>query len=334
MPGNFSERLITDMNRKLFLYLFILAGSIILFHGCNQQRAGNEKIIIFHAGSLSIPLRTIAQEYMKANPGVTVEMEAAGSVECARKITELGKPCDIMASADYFIIDEMLIPGYASWNVKFATNSMVIAYTGKSRMGATINRDNWIDILLDKDIYYGRSDPDSDPCGYRTILTLKLAELYYGREGLTALFTAKDLNMVRPKEVDLLALLESNAIDYIFIYKSVAMQHQLDYIELPAEIDLSDPRLSDLYASVSVDITGSKPGETIAIAGSPMVYGVTLLDDAPGREAAIDFLSFLLGERGREIMGEMGQKMDSAPLVRPFSKLPAPLQELCIDEDF
>jgi len=37
------------------------------------------------------------------------------------------------------------------------------------------------------------------------------------------------------------ALLEANAIDYMFQYKSVAIQHGLKYIELPKEINLSDP---------------------------------------------------------------------------------------------
>lgn len=313
---------------------FLLITTATFFTGCQQKQAGNEKVIIFHAGSLSMPFRTIALEYMKANPGVTIEMEAAGSVECARKITELKKPCDIMASADYFIIDEMLIPDYASWNVQFATNSMVIAFSEKSAKSKEIDTSNWIDILLEKEIIFGRSDHNSDPCGYRTILTLKLAEKYYGREGLSELYMGKDRNMVRPKEVDLVALLESNAIDYIFIYKSVALQHNLKFIELPTEINLSDSLLNNHYSSVSVDITGSKPGEYITIYGSPMVYGVTLLNNAPERDAAIDFLSFLLGDRGLEIMGEMGQKMDTRPLVRSIGTLPEKLQGLCIEEDF
>ncbi|MCK7522654.1 MAG: hypothetical protein MZV64_35710 [Ignavibacteriales bacterium] len=45
---------------------------------------------------------------------VKVLLEAAGSLVCARKVTELKKPCDIVASADYFVIDKLLIPEYAS----------------------------------------------------------------------------------------------------------------------------------------------------------------------------------------------------------------------------
>ncbi|TFH36059.1 MAG: extracellular solute-binding protein [Bacteroidia bacterium] len=312
----------------------LIVAIIIGLNGCGRQNSGKSRVIIFHAGSLSAPFKKIAGEYMKLNPGVTVQLEAAGSVECARKITELKKPCDIMASADYFIIDEMLIPEYASWNVKFASNSMVIAYTGKSRKGDIISSENWIEILLDEDIIYGRSDPDSDPCGYRTIMTLKLAEKYYERPGITQSFIVKDKNMLRPKEVDLLALLESNSIDYIFIYKSVALQHDLEWIELPREINLSDSILEEHYNSVSVEITGSKPGELIQVKGSTMVYGVTLLDNAPGRDKAIDFMKFLLGEPGLKIMKEMGQEMNTLPATRSLAELPAELFSLCIEEHY
>ena len=99
-------------------------------------------------------------------------------------MTELKKPCDIIASSDYFVINEMLIPDYASWSIRFATNEIVIAYQEKSKYSKEINSENWMDILQKKDVIYSRSDPDSDPCGYRTIFTFKLAEKYFKRPGL------------------------------------------------------------------------------------------------------------------------------------------------------
>ena len=41
-----------------------------------------------------------------------------------------------------------------------------------------------MDVLMRKDVIYSRSDPDSDPCGYRTIFTFMLAEKYYKKPGL------------------------------------------------------------------------------------------------------------------------------------------------------
>jgi molybdate/tungstate transport system substrate-binding protein len=312
---------------------FLVLSLVALCFGCSNAQKGNNKVIVFHAGSLSLPLKEMATKYMELNPGVTIELEGAGSVACARKIIDLEKPCDIMASADYSIIDKMLIPEYAAFNIQFARNSMVIAYTDKSRSGDSINLTNWIDILLDKDVIYGRSDPDSDPCGYRSVLTMKLAEKYYERPGITNQVLAKDVNMMRPKEVDLLALLETGVLDYIFIYKSVALQHSLSYLELPPEIDLSDPELDKQYASVSVDIKGSGPGDYISIPGQSMIYGITLLNNAPNREEAIRFLSFILGEEGRSIIDSMGQKLKSPPITSDLSLLPEQLRKYCTEED-
>ena len=82
--------------------------------------------------------------------------------------------------------------------------------------------------------------------------------------------------IVRPKETDLLGLLEVHAIDYLFIYKSVAQQHNLQYITLPKEISLKDEAFQDLYASVSFEISGKKPGEYITKKGGAMIYGITI----------------------------------------------------------
>ncbi len=215
--------------------------AVILFTGC--RNTSDREIIVFHAGSLAVPLTRLADEYQESNPGTRILLEAAGSLVCARKITELAKPCDIMASADYQIIDEMLIPGFAGWNLGFATNEIVIAYTEKSKASGLINSNNWIELLLRDDIIYGRSDPDSDPCGYRTLLALKLGEKYYNQPELMKTFENKDRNFIRPKETDLIALLETGALDYIFQYKSVAVQHSLKYLELPDEINLGNPKI-------------------------------------------------------------------------------------------
>jgi len=307
------------------LYLFTASGMkyllsitlsvLLLLTACLNSNSGKKKdLIIFHAGSLSVPLRQLKTEYEKINPGINILLEPAGSLVCARKITELKKPCDIIASADYFVIDELLIPEYAKWSVRFATNEIVVAYHEKSGYYEDITSDNWMDILLKEDVIYARSDPDSDPCGYRTVLTLMLAEKYYNREGLTEQMLNKNTDYIRPKEVDLIALLETNAIDYMFQYKSVAIQHGMKYIELPDEINLSDPDYEDNYLTVSVDVTGSKPGSQIKVTGGYINYSMTVPDSAPHTSEAVDFVCFMLSETGMEIFRQNGQD----PIV-PFS---------------
>lgn len=315
-----------NCKRILFSIISIVSVSGICF--AQQKQAGlSGDLIIFHAGSLSVPMKEIAAEFKKLHPDVNILLETAGSVECARKITDLQKPCDIMASADYKVIDKMLIPRFADWNIRFVANEMCIVYTPKARYQDKINARNWFDILLKKDVAYSRSDPNADPCGYRSVMTMQLAEKFYKKPGLAKSLMDKDQNYMRPKEVDLVALLETEALDYIFIYKSVAVQHQLKYLELPDEINLKNPDYSALYQQATVEINGKQPGQKETMRGEAMIYGVTMLKDAPHKQTATAFLKFLLSkDKGIKILERDGQP-SVIPLPSPnYNMIPAELK--------
>jgi molybdate/tungstate transport system substrate-binding protein len=302
----------------------LLIIALLLITGC---KSGKEKnIIIFHAGSLTVPVKKISEAFEKANPGVRVLSEAAGSLQSARKITELQKPCDIMLSADYSIIDDMLIPAYASWNISFASNEIVIAYRPESAYSAIFREDNWPDILLKNDVIIGRADPDADPCGYRTVFAARLAEEYYGRQGLADSLLNKNIDYIRPKEVDLVALTETGVIDYMFQYKSVAIQHGFEYLELPDEINLSSPDMKEHYGSVSYMIPGDTPGSRTEIRGESICYSGTIPDGAPHKELAVKYFSFLLSGEGIKIFRESGQEPLNPVVTGNTAALPPALQ--------
>jgi molybdate/tungstate transport system substrate-binding protein len=223
------------LGKSLSVVLAIFVGLAFLAFPALADTQG--KLIIFNAGSLSIPLKQMSEAFNKKYPNVEIQREAAGSRVCARKITDLKKPCDIMASADYEVIDTLLIPKYASWDIHFATNQLAIMYRPDSKYAKEINSNNWYRVLLKKGVQYGHSDPNSDPCGYRTLLSWQLAEKYYKDPGLyQKLMAGCPPQNVRPKETDLIALLEAGQLDYIFIYKSVCEQHHMPYVALPCRI--------------------------------------------------------------------------------------------------
>ena len=297
----------------------------LILSGCgNTPKTKN--IIIFHAGSLSVPVQKLNEAFEKANPGVRILSEAAGSLACARKVTELGKPCDIILSADYFVIDKMLIPGYATWNIKFATNEIVIAYRPESKYASEFTADNWYDILLRDDVIYGRSDPDADPCGYRTVFAARLAEEYYGRKGLADSLLNKDHDYMRPKEVDLVALVQTGVIDYMFQYKSVAIQHGFNYTDLPDSINLSAIELKDHYGSASYMIPGSEPGVRTEVRGDYICYSGTVLTSAPQKTLATKYFCFLLSEEGRNIFLGSGQEPVIPAITDQSGAVPQELQ--------
>jgi len=291
------------------------------------------KVIIFHAGSLTIPFAEMEKAFEARHPGVDIVREAAGSRRCARKITDLKKPCDIMASADFTVIDGMLIPEYANWNIRFATNRLVLCYTDKSRYAGEINADNWHKILQKKGVVWGHSDPNADPCGYRSLMVLQLAEKFYKIPGLyQRLIESRPRENIRPKSVELVALLLTGNMDYAWEYRSVAVQHELKFIELPDKINLGNYKCDGFYKQAVVTLTGKKPGTTIKKKGKSCTYGVTLIKDAPNRKAAIAFLEYLLDSSGGlKILKEMGQPPFipcRAPTKEMRSQLPRGLQKL------
>lgn len=306
---------------KLVSVLKSIILTILFVNLINAQSAN--QLTVFHAGSLTVPFEKIIDGFKKENPGVEVLKEIAGSRECARKISELKKPCDVFASSDYMVIDQLLIPEFTDWNLKFATNEMTIVYTEKSRSAKEINQKNWYKVLLDKNIFVGRADPNADPCGYRTILTMKLAEIFYEKKGLAEKLINKNQEYIRPKEVDLLALLEAGELDYIFLYRSVAEQHGLKFLTLPDKINLKKAEFEDYYKQVSVELNGKKPGEKISQVGSSMVYGVTIPKNSPNPDLAKKFIHYLMDKnKGLRVMREMGQPIVVPSVCDTYDKLP------------
>ena len=296
----------------------------------NEAQKLSGELIIFHAGSLAVPFEQMEKEFEAMYPGVDVKREAGGSRECARKVTELGKECDILVSADYTVIEELMIPEYADWNVLFAKNEMVIMYNENSKYKDEITSDNWYEILQRNGVEYGHTDPNADPCGYRALMVWQLAEQHYQVPGLyQQLDEGCPSKNIRPKEVDLIAMLEAGALDYLFIYRSVAEQHNLPYVELPAEINLSDVNHEEFYKQATVETTGKKPGEMVTQIGKPIVYGVTLVKNAPNEEIAKEFLKYLLDkEKGLKVMAENGQPVPQPLTVIGEENMPQEVKDV------
>ena len=212
-------------------------------------------LVVFNAGSLARPFSELLREFQRRTPGVVPQQENSGSVEAARKLTELGKIPDVLGSADYQVIEQLLMPTYTTWYANFARNAMVLAYAERSKGADRIDSTNWWQILLEPGVRTGRSDPALDPNGYRTLLVLQLAERHYQQPGLAArLLAALPPRYMRPKEADLVALLQAGELDYVWSYRSIAIATKLKYVELPAAVDLSEPALRDEYAKASVRI--------------------------------------------------------------------------------
>ncbi len=287
------------------------------------------KVIIFHAGSLTVPFAEMEKDFEAAHPDIDILREAGGSTKMARMISEVGKAADIMASADYAVIDKTLIPDHASWNVRFASNQLVLCYTENSRHADEITSDNWYDILTRKGVVWGHSDPNLDPCGYRSLMVLQLAEKFYDKPGLyDKLIANRPKENVRPKSVELVSLLKTGNMDYAWEYLSVAVQHELKYVTLDDHINLGNYKYDAFYKQAKVEVTGNKPGTTMIRTGQSCTYGVAMIKNAPNPDAAALFLDYLLDpEKGLAVLKRMGQP-PFVPAWVPAEEMKALLPEL------
>ncbi|MDD1661535.1 MAG: tungstate ABC transporter substrate-binding protein WtpA [Methanomicrobiales archaeon] len=296
---------------------------------CTGPVTATVPLRIFHAGSLAGPLAKLEAAYEKAHPEVDVQLISAGSVDAIKKITEQNKKADVLASADYTLIPQMMIPANASWYVNFAKNDMVIAYTDASEGAAEITAANWYQVLNRQGVSWAISDPNSDPAGYRSLMAIQLAQKTTGDAALfntlvsansnitistaaeVTTIDARDIRMagtkfmVKPTANDVVAALKAGTIDYGWEYRSVAVQNGLKFVDLPEAYDLSSVAMASTYAKVQVKtVKGTTESTYVA---TPIVYGATVPTSAEKADLGIDFVKLMIGSEGQAIFTADGQ---------------------------
>jgi molybdate/tungstate transport system substrate-binding protein len=291
--------------RQRCTYVVVLALAGLACHERQPAPASSsakpDTAVVYLAASLTKPLQAALDTFASRN-NVVVERESGASLEHARKLTDLGRAPDVLALADPEVFPQLLMPAHVSWYAEFARNRMIIGYTDRSRHAAEIDSTNWPRILSEKGVEVGRPDPNTAPAGYRTLLTLQLAESYYHQPRLAQriLGNAPPTNM-RPNAAELAALLQTGELDYIFDYESVAAAYGFHALHLPAAIDLGDPARGAEYQRARIRVKG-KGNDTVTFIGAPILYALSVPIHAPHAAAAERLAAFLLSADGRRMM--------------------------------
>jgi molybdate/tungstate transport system substrate-binding protein len=270
---------------------------------------------VMNAASITRPVRA-ALDSFAARTGAKYALEPGASLEIARRLTELHRTPDVVLLADPEVFPQLLMPQYVHWYALFARNRIVLAYTDGSRGAARINGDNWRTVITQPGVEVGRADPNTDPSGYRTLLTMQLAEQHYKDRGLYArLLAGAPERNVRPREADQVALLQTHELDYIWTYQNLAENDALKFVKLPDAIDLGSPADSAAYSRAETRVQGKKPADTLTMRGAPILFALSIPVQAENRALAEQFVAFLLSTDGRRIM--RAQHLDA--LDRPIA---------------
>lgn len=234
--------------------------------GCSTFSGGPEPVRVLAAGSLQRAFDDGLRDAVDA----PVALEARGSAALARLVADGQRDPDVLALADVALFDRVLD---GPWHAAFATNALAVATAdtpgGRRVQDAAAAPDrHWYDPVLAGDAALGRTDPDLDPLGYRTLFAVDRLAAHHDTTDLRDALLAPD--QVYP-ETALLSTLETGAVDAAVVYESMATDRGLDVVDLPARVDLSDPGRADAYADVSYDLPD---GTTVT--GAPIEYGATL----------------------------------------------------------
>jgi molybdate/tungstate transport system substrate-binding protein len=344
--------------------LWLLLVLIFSLTACNSNQSAKIRMTVLTADSLIIPFQEIEKSFEVRHPDIDVLIEGHGSIQVIRAVTELGTQADIAAVADNQLIPLMMYQAqmpdgsgqYAEWYVNFAANSLGIAYTGRSAHAAELNADNWYSIMSRPDVKIGLADPLIDSLGYRALMAVQLAEDYYrdrtifqkligpafdpaiSRETWDNITTVHIPEILQPAlervslrsySLQVLALLESGNVDYSFEYASVALQHGLKFLPLPAAIALSAHDLAGVYNQVKVKMDFQRFASVMPeFQGAPIIYAVTIPGNAPHPPAALTFLTFLLGGDGQQILSRNFQPPLVPPTADQADNLPGDLRRL------
>jgi len=318
-------------NRKRAVFILSVIAITLIFFTFRPAVAGN-KVIIYHAGSLSVPFAEMEKRFEERYPDTDIVRKAGGSTKMARMISEQNQPADIMASADFAVIDKTLIPDKAAWNIRFATNQLVLCFTAQSQFANDINAENWFDILKRKGVIWGHSDPNLDPCGYRSLMVMQLAEKFYNQPGLyDQMLANRPPENVKAKATELVAMLTHGKMDYACEYLSVAVQNDLKFVTLDDHINLGNYNFDEFYKQARVTVTGKTPGTSIERIGKSCTYGLTRVKEGPNPDGALLFLQYLLDpNEGLALLKSMGQPPfipSRVPNQQDYDILPSELKK-------
>ncbi len=119
--------------------------------------------------------------------------------------------------------------------------------------------------------------------------------------------------------------MQSGELNYAWSYVSIAKTAGMRHVDLPPELDLSDPHLASWYAQATVRVPGAdrSAADSVEFPGEPIVYALTIPTAAPHPATALAFIRFLLSDEGRSILPADGLTVMSEPVIGGPGKPPA-----------
>jgi molybdate transport system substrate-binding protein len=240
---------------------------------------------VFHADSLSGPMRELKRAFEAQHPAVTINLTSGVSRELAGRILK-GETCDVFAPSSPAVIDQDLMNkkvastdrDAAAWYVVFSANEMVVITARGNPLGI-----RKIGDLARPDVKFARITGEKDLATNRTIEFVKRAAVLEGTPDLAQ--TIIDRAMVDPAKPmgvpDVVNAVRDGRASAGIVYYSaaVAARNDVDVVRFPNSVNLSE-----------------------AIRNAATVPGT-----ARNSKEALEFVGFVLSPEARRILQDTGQ---------------------------
>jgi molybdate/tungstate transport system substrate-binding protein len=293
-----------------------VVGGAVSLAGCATPLAagGPGSVSLLSAGSLARTFEDHVAPAFERQTGTVVYGEYYGSNALMRMVEDGTEYPDVVVSADATLLRERLYGEFTGWDVAFAANSLGVGYRAGTDLGRALDRgEPWYEVALGAEPgEVAIADPDLDPLGYRAVQAFELAAAEHGLEGFREAMLERVYR--EPEEPQLLAGVETGARAAGLVYRNMALDRDLPFLEFPDAYNFARAGLADHYATVEYT---TDDGYTAR--GRPILYSATVLEGADNPDAGRRLVRFLLDnpetlvEAGLTVTGRLPQSEGDVP---------------------
>jgi molybdate/tungstate transport system substrate-binding protein len=274
------------------LYPGVKSGAPLLVYSADLYTSETSYLYRGFANSTGIPYAT---------------PKSAGSSALATLISQGAPVSDFISVSRDALEQASLGTRFPGWGIAFASDEMSIGYSGTSgssaglktilkqyqEAAATNATSDWKAFftgLTSGSVKVGISNPSTDPAGYRAWIVLEAAGKAYADN--QSYFVDRLLhagaNVTGPSASALVAPLEAEELQLLFMYKSAAVSRGLNVISLPRQVNLGDPELSGSYSDFTyTTAAGVQQGGLI------LLY-ITVPKNSTNTGLALQFAAFVV----------------------------------------
>jgi molybdate/tungstate transport system substrate-binding protein len=297
--------------------------------------------LILYSADAYVAESTVLENAFTNSSGIMMAPpKAAGSLLLAHEIAE-GNPVSVFISVSHSAVTpEHLGNESSGWAIAFASDQMAIAYANVSLQNSAASAavaaynsavasnttaawNNFFSMITSGSVKVGISNPNADPAGYRGWIVLEAAGQAYANA--SSFFENRMLsnngNVTASSAADLVGPLETGQIQFLFIYKSAAIAHKLNYLQLPDQVNLGNPKYAKFYSKFSYQLAnGVEKGGVIALF-------ITVPADSTDTTDSLQFVVFVV-KNSPTLLASYGLIPLTPARLYNSTTIPQPLQEL------